>query len=424
MAMPPPPLRASSSFMEMDAGSPVGMPQSLRTPHLSDGAQPEPHRRSWGSVGSVGGPSSLADSELSEAMTGHALRAPVRHRAEHDSPSLHRKAELPVATPRVPSCPQKSGKSADKPQEMREADDIVVLPRTLDLGDPVDQISLSPMNMSNGSPRAGPTAAQASRDRRPPPDVADARRPKRARQLSQLNPSMGSFSEGMPRMGSFSEASSGAGLGGGGLLLRMGSMSSGMPRMGSMSEVLPRMGSMSEVLPRMGSVSVDMPPPLANAEPPPLVHRNSMADTKMLFARKDARSCSFSEPNAFKFDEHFLWEGRLGSGSFSEVYAVRHKMRLQERYAIKRSKREFHSRKERAEYLKEVELANDMPPHVCRVARGSNLSSSCSQRATHPALAPTHRRDRRTSSSTSARGRTRTFSMCRWSCARTARWAT
>ena len=170
--MAPPPLRASSSFMEMEPGSPIGMPQSLLTPHLSDSAAPQPHRGSWGGVSSLGGPSSLAGSELSDAMTGHALRPPVRHRDEHDSPSLHRKAELPAATPRVPSCPQKSGKSADKPQEMREADDIVVLPRTLDLGDPIDQISLSPMNMSNGSPRAGPAAAQASRDRRPPPDVA------------------------------------------------------------------------------------------------------------------------------------------------------------------------------------------------------------------------------------------------------------
>jgi len=38
-------------------------------------------------------------------------------------------------------------------------------------------------------------------------------------------------------------------------------------------------------------------------------------------------------------------------------------MRPSEHYAIKRSKREFRSRNERAEYLREVQLANSMPPH-------------------------------------------------------------
>lgn len=48
----------------------------------------------------------------------------------------------------------------------------------------------------------------------------------------------------------------------------------------------------------------------------------------------------------------------------AQVYAARHKMRPEEHYAIKCSKQELHSRKQRAEYLREVQLANDMPVHA------------------------------------------------------------
>jgi len=107
----------------------------------------------------------------------------------------------------------------------------------------------------------------------------------------------------------------------------------------------------------------DMPP----GAPAPISRMNSIRDTKLLFVNKDQRSASFCMPgdqlSGFKFDDHFTWLNQLGSGSFSDVYAVRHKMRPDEHYAIKRSKREFHSRNERAEYLREVQLANSMPAH-------------------------------------------------------------
>jgi len=98
-----------------------------------------------------------------------------------------------------------------------------------------------------------------------------------------------------------------------------------------------------------------MPPAAPLAVPVAPQRANSMAETKMLFNRQDSE--------VFKFEDHFVWQQSLGSGSFADVVAVRHKARPQERYAIKRSKNEFHSRKQRAEFLREVQLANAMPSH-------------------------------------------------------------
>lgn len=272
--------------MEMDDASPDPRSLSrLRTP-----LPPELMR-------GTGQPRSSTGSMLSGAATDHAAR-PLRW-GEHESP-LNRKLDAPVETPRVPSCPHKAGSShVHKPRGKDEVEDI--RPRTLDLGDadPVNGLSLSPMNMSAGSPPASSDCTDGRRSHpRQPPEVGDTRRPKRPRLLA----------------GELSSQS------------------------------------------------------MEDRQPPMLAHQNTMADTKILFLRKDARSTSFyAEPgseHAFKFEDHFVWEGKLGSGSFSEVHAVRHKNRPEEWYAIKRSKREFHSRKERAEYLREVELANDMPAHA------------------------------------------------------------
>ena len=115
-----------------------------------------------------------------------------------------------------------------------------------------------------------------------------------------------------------------------------------------------------------------MPPPSALPAHPPshgaqqggapsLVRGNSMLDTKMLFARS-VPPLGRTE-SIFKFEDHFTWLGKLGSGSFSDVYAVCLRSRPNERYAVKCSKREFKSRGERSEFLREVELANQMPVH-------------------------------------------------------------
>ena len=102
-----------------------------------------------------------------------------------------------------------------------------------------------------------------------------------------------------------------------------------------------------------------------------LVQRNSILDTKTLYARGDVRTASFCSVDAFRFDAHFEWQARLGSGSFAEVWAVRHKARPTERYAIKCLKQELRTKAERASYLQEVQVANALPvhPHVLRYYR-------------------------------------------------------
>ena len=64
-----------------------------------------------------------------------------------------------------------------------------------------------------------------------------------------------------------------------------------------------------------------------------------------------------------RFEDHFTWLRQLGSGSFGDVYEVSYRSRPEARFAVKMSKRELKSRKERAEQLKEIETANKMPPH-------------------------------------------------------------
>ena len=158
-----------------------------------------------------------------------------------------------------------------------------------------------------------------------------------------------------------------------------------------------------------------------------LIRRNSLVETKMLFARSGMRTSSFvirddtasvdemaaagedatlHEPcSEFLFHEHFVWLNKLGTGSFADVWLVRHKRRPTEQYAVRapepqhstaRShapvqapsphtaradcstlhvvrvsrlpqvkcfKGEFKSRTERAERLREAEIANQLAPH-------------------------------------------------------------
>ena len=94
-----------------------------------------------------------------------------------------------------------------------------------------------------------------------------------------------------------------------------------------------------------------------------LSRESSIVETKTLFQRDDLRSSSFSDKSSFRFDESFEWIRKLGSGSFADVWAVRHRLRPEEQYAIKRYKEEFRSKAERKQQLEEAQLASVLPIH-------------------------------------------------------------
>ena len=101
--------------------------------------------------------------------------------------------------------------------------------------------------------------------------------------------------------------------------------------------------------------------------PPGLARGNSMMDNKVLLTNPIRRTPSYTAPTSsregFKFEDHFTWYQKLGSGSFSDVYSVSLRRDPTEMFAVKCSKWPFKSRTERAEFLREVELANQMPSH-------------------------------------------------------------
>lgn len=225
---------------------------------------------------------------------------------------------------KVPSCPQKQGSHQQTKRHTLppvglnaqgfDLEGEEIKPRHLDLGDsdPVNTLSLSPMNLV-GSPASPPSrpASKQNGMRVPLEQLGHDRRGKRMR-VGNADQEFGIFSVGLD------------------------TDNDGVP-------------SLSRENSSGSSENHRMPPPLQ--------HHNSMIDTKVLFERNDWFTTSFS------YDDGFEWGPFIGSGSFSDVYSVRHKSRPEEMYAIKVSKRKIHSRKERAEFLREVELANNMPSH-------------------------------------------------------------
>jgi serine/threonine protein kinase len=93
--------------------------------------------------------------------------------------------------------------------------------------------------------------------------------------------------------------------------------------------------------------------------------RNSLDGTKVLFATNSFDS------DFIAFDDDFENLGILGSGAFSKVFKCRsiHDSKL---YAIKKSKRQFRSKRDRARYLEEVQtfqLLGPNCPHVLHYHR-------------------------------------------------------
>ena len=147
------------------------------------------------------------------------------------------------------------------------------------------------------------------------------------------------FSLGLPRLSA--EASSDGGNGGGGGLEET-SFQLGGGRVSRESSFqldggrVSRESSFRLAGGRTASISRESSLGLAEASAVSKMSRSSsIADMKMLFANVLCRTASFvAAPGtdlAFTFDAHFEWQQLLGSGSFADVYAVRHKLRRNER---------------------------------------------------------------------------------------------
>ena len=109
--------------------------------------------------------------------------------------------------------------------------------------------------------------------------------------------------------------------------------------------------SHSGELPRLSS-SIDEEESGADMAQPTLIRQNSLQQSKLLMPT------STTDPSAallaVDFRRDFADEGLLGSGTFADVYRVREKA-TGNLYAVKKSKRQFRSRKDREWLLHEVQ---------------------------------------------------------------------
>lgn len=107
-------------------------------------------------------------------------------------------------------------------------------------------------------------------------------------------------------------------------------------------------------------------------EPPPtpLPHRlsrqNSLFDDKILAMNFKALTMDASavESNSHGriFATEFSNQRQVGSGAFFDVFRVEQR-RKSRTFAIKRSKRPFRSKRDRSEYLREIQMVSGMTPH-------------------------------------------------------------
>jgi tRNA A-37 threonylcarbamoyl transferase component Bud32 len=381
------PIKGSASFEQICKQGGLDSPLApdhfrLHTPKFQP--RPQPRASGWGSKGC----SSSADTDASQAVTGQRGWVPPPPLGEIESPAAPRKQQPFSEQQRrnhmqPPSAPQKENSKMHKRHSApplvgnalteRDAsgDEMPDPRRALDMSDPdphnVNQLSLSPMNMTSPacvSAKLARTSAVL--------EAAEERRKRQRRGMRGTAMAMvGLAPAPAPRRSPASQSAAAADED-----MTPHSHDSPPvrvpPRFDSMdiqrSPMAPASPSRHRMRPLSPTRMVDSwrgsGSDEASSFVPSIARGNSMRDTKLLFVNKDQRSASFCDTDGgFKFDDHFIWLHQLGSGSFSDVYAVHHNERKNEYYAIKRSRGELRSKMERAEYLNEVKLANSMPAH-------------------------------------------------------------
>ena len=400
----PPLLRGSASFNSelMDAAggdtvpTPFGELPRLYTPAAPPDIAAQRRQQRWGGGGSSGsseGLSSHAGSELSGAPTARQTSSQTSNQmrcpppplfGDLDSPAVR---SLPVAERKLPSCPQKQGGSSSrKPIPPGDDAEESIVPRALgkDLEetDAVAELSFGDMMlcsppsapraddgdgenvpMQNSQPATQPDAAcghamdEAPQAAAGSPGGGDHGAPPPVRGARHASQALGEGTRRKRHKPSFADDASG---GGGAPMRRMGSL--GCVGGASKGAGSPGGAPSAEAnAPAAGGVSHHLGVPLISRQ-------NTIEETKMLFAANHlVHTSSFCAPagtaDGFRYDDHFHWGRRLGSGSFADVYEVRLRSAPERRYAVKCTKRQFRNKRERAEYLQEVHVANNIKAH-------------------------------------------------------------
>ena len=96
--------------------------------------------------------------------------------------------------------------------------------------------------------------------------------------------------------------------------------------------------------------------------PASMERQNSLKDTKVLMTTGLNRTQSMRCPALFQFQDQFDFLSRIGLTRTSEVWLVKHRT-YQHLYVIKKSQNQFRGRKEREEYLHEVEAVARLQEH-------------------------------------------------------------
>uniref|UniRef100_A0A061RDS3 Membrane-associated tyrosine-and threonine-specific cdc2-inhibitory kinase n=1 Tax=Tetraselmis sp. GSL018 TaxID=582737 RepID=A0A061RDS3_9CHLO len=91
--------------------------------------------------------------------------------------------------------------------------------------------------------------------------------------------------------------------------------------------------------------------------------RCSLTESKVLIQTNQlTRTESVMRPECFQFQDHFEHLGTIGCSKYSEVSAVRHKGRG-DRYAIKKTRRQFRCRGDRERCMREILAVAALRPH-------------------------------------------------------------